>query len=256
MTETRRFIKESTIYAIGEILTKSLAFILIPVYTRYFTQDEYGIYNLVVTIWPVLVILYGKGFASYITRGYFDVKSEDGKREFVGSILLFSLVISLILAAVTHIFGEQVFGVIFKNIDYKPFLQFAVGIAIIKLFTNNVLAVYRAKRKPVSVVALSLVNFIITVSFILMLVVYLKMGLTGALKGQIWGLLVVSILFFIYILKDIRFTINKKYLMSAVVFVLPLVPHALSGWVINLSDRIFIERYCTLEDLAIYSLGY
>lgn len=256
MTETRRFIKESTIYTIGEILTKSLAFILIPVFTRYLTQDEYGIYNLVITIWPVLVILYGKGFASYIMRGYFEIESDKGKKEFVGTILLFSLIISLFLAALTHVFGGQLFGIVFKNMGYRPFLQFAVGIAIFKLFTNNVLAVYRAERKPVSVVSLSLVNFIITVGFILVLVVYLKMGLIGALQGQIWGLVIVSVFFFIYVMKDIRLTIKKRYLSSAILFVLPLIPHALSGWVINLSDRIFIERYCTLEDLAIYSLGY
>ena len=39
-------------------------------------------------------------------------------------------------------------------------------------------------------------------------------------------------------------------------FMLPLIPHAIAGWVINLSDRVLIERFCSLEDLAIYSLGY
>jgi O-antigen/teichoic acid export membrane protein len=35
-----------------------------------------------------------------------------------------------------------------------------------------------------------------------------------------------------------------------------MMPSLLSAWILNLSDRIFIERYFSLSDVGIYSLGY
>ena len=35
-----------------------------------------------------------------------------------------------------------------------------------------------------------------------------------------------------------------------------MIPALLCAWILNLSDRIFIERYFTLTDVGIYSLGY
>jgi O-antigen/teichoic acid export membrane protein len=40
------------------------------------------------------------------------------------------------------------------------------------------------------------------------------------------------------------------------VFSLPLVPHSLAAWILELSDRAILERYVSLKDLGLYSLGY
>jgi O-antigen/teichoic acid export membrane protein len=37
---------------------------------------------------------------------------------------------------------------------------------------------------------------------------------------------------------------------------LPLIPHAVGGIIISLSDRIFIERMIGVEEVGIYSIGY
>ncbi len=256
MTETRKFVKESAIYTIGEILSKSLAFILIPLYTRYLSKSDFGIYSVVITIWPILVILYGKGFGGYIMRGFYELDKPDQKNQFFGSILIFSFLLSLMLALITHFMGEGIFSLLFKEIPYKPFLQFAVGIAFLKLFLNNVLSIYRAQRKATTVVIISLLNFFSSTIIIIFLVVIMGKGLWGALGGQLIALILIAIFIMFYIQRDINFTIHKEYVIAGILFMLPLIPHAIAGWVVNLSDRIFIERFCSLEDLAIYSLGY
>ena len=256
MNETRKFVKESVVYTLGDIFAKSLAFILIPIFTRYLIKSDYAIYNIVITIWPVLVIIYFKGIAGYMIRGYFELKAENDKKEFFGSLILLSLFISVVFSGIMHLFGDQLFSPLFKDISYKPYLQFAVGIAFFKLFIHNVLTIYRTKRKPLTVVSLSVFNFAINVSIIVLFVVFLKKELIGALYGQLISLAIIASLFFIYIQKDIRYKLRMNYVRTALLFALPLIPHALSAWIINLSDRILIERFSTLENLAVYALGY
>ena len=44
--------------------------------------------------------------------------------------------------------------------------------------------------------------------------------------------------------------------LNVLKFSLPIIPSILSAWILNLSDRIFIERYFSAADVGIYSLGY
>lgn len=256
MAETRKFVKDSMVYTIGEVLTKAVAFFLLPIYTRYLTQDEFGIYNLVITIWPILLILYGKGFSSFLIRGYHEIQIEQERRRFTGTILLFSLLVGVLFAVILHLFGNYIFSPLFKGVGYKPFLQFAVAIAFFKLLSTNVLALYRAERKPFRVVGLSSVYFVLYGLAAVVLVVILHLGLLGALWGQLGSLLIAGVLYLIFVSRDISFKWNSNYLKGAILFVLPLIPHELGGWAVNLSDRILIERFLSLEQLAIYSLAY
>ncbi|WP_162047385.1 lipopolysaccharide biosynthesis protein [Vibrio taketomensis] len=36
----------------------------------------------------------------------------------------------------------------------------------------------------------------------------------------------------------------------------PFIPTLLIAWVLNMSDRVFIERYLGMQDLGIYSMAY
>ena len=64
---------------------------------------------------------------------------------------------------------------------------------------------------------------------------------------------------FLYIIFKIirkRFVFNRKMLKNALHYSLPIIPGIIGLWVLDLSDRIFIERYFTLSDVGLYSIGY
>jgi O-antigen/teichoic acid export membrane protein len=72
MTEESRFSKESFIYVFGEALSKSLTFILLPIYTSYLSVEDFAVLGIVTILWPIVVIFLGQGFSSYLIRGYFE----------------------------------------------------------------------------------------------------------------------------------------------------------------------------------------
>jgi O-antigen/teichoic acid export membrane protein len=63
LSEGRRFSRESFIYMIGEFFSKSLSFILIPLFASYLSKADFAVNNLVAIVWPVLVIVKGSGFS-------------------------------------------------------------------------------------------------------------------------------------------------------------------------------------------------
>jgi O-antigen/teichoic acid export membrane protein len=57
-------------------------------------------------------------------------------------------------------------------------------------------------------------------------------------------------------LRSIKLFLNVDHLKSSLSFGLPIVPHQLSGWALNMSDRILLNRFVSLDQVGIYDLGY
>lgn len=67
------------IYGIGHILTRSLAFLLLPLYTNVFTPEELGIVTLVLAFLAVMNLFFIYGFDSAFLRFYITEKKNDEK---------------------------------------------------------------------------------------------------------------------------------------------------------------------------------
>jgi len=91
---------------------------------------------------------------------------------------------------------------------------------------------------------------------ILLFIIAFKQGATGYLKAELISE-VFFLPFYYYSIRDyFKFSWNYSYLRNLLLFCLPIIPGFLSSWVLNLSDRIFLERYFTTAEVGIYSLGY
>jgi O-antigen/teichoic acid export membrane protein len=54
----------------------------------------------------------------------------------------------------------------------------------------------------------------------------------------------------------LHFTIKKAYIIQAVTFGAPLILHQIGKFVINQSDRLFLAKMISVEEMGIYSVGY
>ena len=97
---------------------------------------------------------------------------------------------------------------------------------------------------------------IFSVALIAFYVGHLKQEAVGNLKGARLGSLMVAVPATIIIFRNIRFQFNIGYIKRSLAYSLPLAPHMLSLWALNLSDRFILERYVELEKIGVYALGY
>ncbi|MFH1940678.1 MAG: oligosaccharide flippase family protein [bacterium] len=252
MTEGRRFSKESSIYVVGEFLSRSLTFILLPIYAVYLSEEDFAVLSLVAMIWPVMLIVIGQGFSAYIFRGYFDYSD---KKRFFGTILIFSMALGFVTAFGIHLIGPWLFDRIFKEIDYKPYLQYGVVFAVFRLFFNHVVSLYRAKREALTSVMLSFVLFFAQFASVLVAIYLLRTDLLGILKAQIVGYIFVSVVYAMKMYSDIDFHFQSEVIRPCLSFVYPLYVHAIASWAVVYISRIFIERDMSLVDLATFSVA-
>ena len=250
-----KLVKNTAIYTIGMIIPKAAQFVLLPIYTRYLSPSDYGILSNVQVINSILVLLYTFALNRAIFRLYFDFKSENDKRNYLGTIFIGISISAVVVTTIVFSLSDLV-GSIYRSIDFYPYMSLSILASAITTFFLVPKTAYFVKEKANIFVTLSIIEFFVRNIFILVFVVVMKQGVLGYLQGQLFGNLALLPLFIFLTYKQVNFVFIKSLFIKSLRFSLPLLPMALSAWVMNFSDRIFIERYFDTHDVGIYSLGY
>ena len=72
--------KQSAIYGLGGLVSRILAVLLLPLYTRYLSTGDYGEIETLIALVTVLTIILRFGISSAFFRFYFDADDHDGRR--------------------------------------------------------------------------------------------------------------------------------------------------------------------------------
>ncbi|MEZ7495054.1 oligosaccharide flippase family protein [Leeuwenhoekiella aequorea] len=250
-----RLIKDTAYYSIGSFTAKALNFIFLPIYLNYLSPSDYGIVSSMQVFGGILLIFLTFGLERSIYRLIYDYKTETEKRNFLGTISISVFFLALFICSILFI-GNSLVGQIFKNISFYPYFAYAICTAFFSCFELVPLIALQVKQRAKLYLKYSLILLVIKVFPVLFFVVYQQEGAVGMLKGGTAGGLLGALIIIPLTLKQINLKFNKKILRDVLIFCLPLVPLVISSWVVNMSDRIFIERLYGTYDVGIYSLGY
>ena len=246
--------KQSLIYGIGTILTRAVTFLLLPLYTNVFTTEEYGIISLAYAFTGFVMIAYRYGMDSALMKYYIDAEGENKKTYFttIFSIqTLTSLIFSLFLFLTAGFFAP-----IFLGGEYKQLMQLVAIILFLDALWMLPMLILRADEKPRQYIAYSLLNVILTMAFNIYLVVFLKMGITGVLIGNIIASGVLLLATLPIIIENFSFkTISRSALQKILKFGLPFFPAGIFTVIMELSDRYLLEWLAGTSAVGLYSAG-
>lgn len=248
-------VKSTSIYTVGNIIPKLVGFVLLPIYTRYLTPSDYGVVNSMEVMSGLLLVLFTLALDRGIYRLYHDYKDEAAKETFVGTISISLFVVSSLLVVLMFLFKDYV-QLIFKSIEFYPYFSITIITAYLGVFSLVPRALLQIKNMPYQYVGLSVLQLLIGSGLALWFIVERQEGALGMLKSILYTNFIVTPVYLYILSKNMRLKFDKTILVDSLKFSLPMAPSILSAWVLNLSDRIFIERFFSTDDVGIYSLGY
>lgn len=219
------------------------------------TPTEFGIVSSMIVLQTILVIFFTLSLDRSIMRLYFDCTSDKDKKDFLGTITISIIFISLIGLFLSFLFNDYI-GMMFKSIEFSPYFVFAILTTFLSVFSLVPKKYMMLKEKAAAFITISLIEFALSAGFILWFLMIQNEGAVGYLKGRFASQLVLAPVFLIISYKTINLQFNATIFSKAASFSFPIIPAIITGWVLELSDRIFIAKYFTLEDVGIYSLGY
>ena len=240
----KRLVKNTGIYTLGDAGVRMLLALLAPILTFILTPAEFGIWGLAGSVMLGFATLCNPALHGSVTRFYFDHRHEhEARRRFQGTVLSFLLLWSFGLCVFVTTIGDWLFARLFDNFAFWPYGAFAVWMTFIAGLGVVPKAIWQASERAKPIVGLSLLENSVFVFGSIGLLTLTHLGLIGLFVGRTASLAVAAVPLLIYSLRHVGLAWSWTDLRSALKFSLPLVPHLLAHWVLNMSDRIMIERY-------------
>jgi len=257
ISRIRSITGQSAIYGLGNLLPKAIGFILIPLYTNFLTPADYGILYFVTSLLGIMSIFLELGLGNTITRFHYDyLQDKREQRAFYGTVWLSLHIFSLIATLLLIWQGENLFRSLFREVPFQPYGWLVLCIAFVNITSIIPLALFRVREQANYYITFTVGRFLLNTLAIIYYVSVLRLGAEGSLRGQLLSAIIFSIPFTLVSLLnlDLRFDVNK--LRASLAYGLPLIAHQLAGWALSVSDRLLLERYVSLTELGLYSLGY
>lgn len=249
--------KNAVIYSFFTLLQRGLGFFLLPVYTTVLATSELGIISTATAVISFLVILFGLSFRGATTYYYYEYKDEqkDYLKQILGTsvstILLFTIFgIALLMLTKTWILDR-----LFENIAFYPY----VILSLCSIFLQPIYFFYqsllKAKQEAKKASFLDFGYFGIMVGLTLIFILGFGFKAEGALLANAIASLWVFIISIIGLRKDIAICLVPDILKKLMKYSLPLMPHNLSGWAMNMVDRIMLNLMDSLSVVALFDVG-
>ncbi|MGE6220116.1 oligosaccharide flippase family protein [Nubsella zeaxanthinifaciens] len=249
------FFKNTLLYSVGNVIVAVAGFVLLPVYANFMSVAEFGKINSLQTLAAVSAIFLSLALERALARVYYDYNEPEEKKIFINTVFISICAIGLVVLGITTLFSSQI-NRIFPSIPYYPFYIYTIIAALFNNWLSFFLILNQVKHKALNFLIITVIQLVITSSFILFYVIFLKQGALGYVKGTLFGTSLSAVICFVLSIKNFELKFSKKMLKNALLFSLPMFPNLISSWVLSLSDRIFIDNYFSQYELGLYSLGY
>ncbi len=245
-----KFVNDIGIYAIGNLGSKLVTFLLMPFYTYFISPDEYGYYDICFMVITFLMPFIMLQFKDSVFRFLVDA-GDDKERKQISSIACRLMCrSSLVFIIIGVLVG------FFMPIKYA---MLVILLAISMSFYDVAIQVVRGLGHTKTFVSTGIIaSFLICLSGILFVMI-LDMGVPGIfysnILARILAILYMEIrlhVFGKYI--SFRLVLDKNKIKSLLKYSLPLIPATLLMWVISSSNRFVIQASLGLEENGLFSV--
>ncbi len=253
--QLRRLGRHSLIYGIGGLVSRVIAVLLLPVYTRYLTPADYGKIETLLALTTVMGLMLRAGITSAFFRFYFDVEDDDGRLRVLRTSFWFTMGGGTLGLVLLLALADPVSTLLFGSADAANLVR-AAGVALWATVNyEQMTALFRVEERSVAFVCASLANVFLTIGITLWLVVGLEKGAIGVIVGNFSGTLIVYLALLGYRREQLGLQFDRGLLREMNRFGIPLVPTALFLWVTNFSDRFFLVKLADVSEAGLYSVG-
>lgn len=259
MKPVRDLLKHSSVYMIGQILTRMASILLLPLYTHCLSPADYGVIAILDLTTAILGTMICEGMVSAVTRFHFD-SDDSGHQDRVWwtgitSMMITGLAVLLPMWLARHVLSDVALG---SQVMAGPwFFTLAFATILVGLPAGIVDTYLRVLKWSGVFVAISLARLLINVSLNVWFLVGLQMGIEGLLLGNLIATAVHSVALSIVFLRTRgRFRFCPKIAKALLRYSAPLVVTAITAMLMHEADRYVLRVYGSMDEVGVYSLAH
>lgn len=235
------------IFAIANMGSSLVSFLLVRFYTELLTAEQYGTVDMMTTTTSMLIPFLTLAIVEGVFR--FSIDSNDK-----ASVLSTGLYVTLFGNIIFSIIGRIVLGM-------TVYAQYSLWMGIIIFVTSfdNIFAQFVRGAGRVKIFALSgILKTILLICTNSVLLGYFGLKTEGYLISMIIGEIASAVYLFISCKcwKYLLLKPDKYVFREMITYSIPLIPSSLAWWVMNASDKYMLLYYIGIEANGIYAVAH
>jgi O-antigen/teichoic acid export membrane protein len=254
MADYKLFIQRIGLIGVTNLFLSLSGIILLPILTKNLPIQDYGIWAQITVTIGIVTPVASLGLDSAMARYLPSLTKKDEIQEIFYSIFLSVLPVYIIVSSLIYIFSGVISSSLFDS--YVSVVKILSIIIFFECINNLFLDYLRSKQMITKYSLLSIIkNYVqvLAISFFILM----GEGILGATAGLLLTNILVFLIMASIIYSNIGFKIPKfKNMKEYLSFGIPLVPMAVSGWIVNSSDRYVIGLVLGAAAVGYYSPGY
>lgn len=244
----KKILRGTAIYAIGNLGTKIITFLFVPLYTYYISPEEMGDYDLLLTTVALLTPLITLRVSDAAYRWM--LHRIEPERNCISATYR-------VIAASTLLSAVLILGI--NAIFHISYAYYFVLLLVLGRWLESLQTLLRGMQKQKLFALSGLLYTLIYVILNIIKVVGLHQGAVALLQSTIISELI-TILVILLSTKELRTWIirtpdNRKLTMDMLRYSAPLVPSGLSWWIMGASDRYVIRWFLGRAATGIFSVA-
>ncbi|MBN2425578.1 MAG: oligosaccharide flippase family protein [Calditrichaceae bacterium] len=249
-------LKNSIIYGAGNVSTKLVGFVLLPLYTKHLSVSDYGILGLLEITGQVLIAFFGLRIYSAFFRWYWDEDSQNKQKSIFFTIYIFSIVIALLMIIMISNYSEQIAIILFNDSSSANLIFLMTIVSGFQIVDQIILTLMRLQEKAVFYSVSNVLKLLIVLIFTIYFIAYDNQEIVGIYNAQIIGHVFFTILYLPYLFKNAQIKFEYKILTEMLSYCWPLIFSSLAHILMTITDRYMLKFFGQLSDVGIYSLGF
>jgi len=256
MGRTLQLGKESVIYGGAGVLAKCGRILLVPIYARVLTVEEYGIVALVgsvVTLWTALASM---NLSNSAHRWYYDSDDIVDRKTTISSWAWCWLGIALAAAAILFVASGTIADRVLPGRQLDVYLRWASATVPLTVLGGVIWGWLRVQRRALATGIYKTSQSLVGMLLVIFAVVGLRRGVLGIYQAQVVNGIVFSLIA-ILLLRD---WMNPRYvdvrrLRAMFAYSLPLVPATLASWFTISGNRWLLHWLADVKAVSLFSMA-
>lgn len=251
MNKYVELIRNTGIIAIGKMSVQILNVLLLPIYTKYLSTEEYGQADLILTYVTLFLPIISLQVEQALFREMTISRNDKYKQEtIVSTILTATYALSFIIAMGgigVSFFTRSIYGffftiIVIASLNFNMYMYYARGIGDNSAYSLG-----------------SFIDMIVMILLNILLIGVIKIGIIGMLISNFAGYIVASIvlIYRLHIFRTISLShVKVKELPEYLKYSIPMIPNALSWWILSASDKLVVKTFIGLSASGILAIAH
>ena len=245
---------DSAQYLVGMAVMGLANVLLLPIYTRFLSPSDFGLYALVELLALTLISISSLGFpVSYLKS--FAVSGPGEVPKLLGTMLWVNALSAAITGTGLSLFLASPDSASLLRGDARRFAWLLLPLVLLETLQGVLLTHLRAKRRAASFSWAAAIRLLSIAALSIWLVVGRSEGLLGVFKARVLGDVLGCLLLWGMTASDLSWSASLPSALSMAKYGLPVMGSALIMMILDGAGRFFLDHYGSLEQVGLYSVA-